>query len=45
MRHAQLAASSIREPGTAFTPPSLAEIEHWRDVVFGRDVVDDTAVE
>ena len=22
MRHAQLAASSIREPGTAFTPPS-----------------------
>lgn len=28
-----------RFAGTAFTPPSVEEIEHWRDVVFGRDAV------
>ena len=37
LRHSQFAASSSREPGTAFEPPSLDSIEHWRDVVFGRD--------
>lgn len=37
LRHAQLAASGSREPGTPFTPPSPEEIAHWRDVVFGRD--------
>ena len=37
LRHAQPMASGSREPNTAFAPPSDAEIEHWRDVVFGRD--------
>ena len=37
LRHAQPMASQSREPYTAFTPPSDAEIERWRDVVFGRD--------
>jgi hypothetical protein len=36
LRHAQPQASLSREPNTAFAPPSEAEIEHWRDVVFGR---------
>jgi hypothetical protein len=35
LRHAQPMASGSREPYTAFAPPSEAEIEHWRDVVFG----------
>ena len=44
LRHAQFAASGSREPGTPFTPPSPEEIEHWRDVVFGRDTdVDEDA--
>ena len=37
MRHAQLAASHGRGDDGAFAPPSIEEIEHWRDVVFGRD--------
>jgi len=37
LRHAQFAASGSRAEGTAFEPPSAEEIEHWRDVVFGRD--------
>ena len=37
LRRAQPLASYSREPGTAFDPPSTEEIEHWRDVVFGRD--------
>jgi hypothetical protein len=37
LQHAQLAASRGREAGNAFAPPTLEEIEHWRDVVFGRD--------
>src|SRR5262245_12875247 len=37
LRHAQLMASGSRAPGEPFTRPSDAEIEHWRDVVFGRD--------
>ena len=45
LRHAQFAASGSREPGTAFEPPSLEEIEHWRDVVFGRVRDDDESVE
>jgi hypothetical protein len=36
LRHAQLAASAGREPSGSFAPPSAEEIEHWRDVVFGR---------
>jgi hypothetical protein len=36
LRHAQFAASGSRRPGEPFEPPSLEEIEHWRDVVFGR---------
>ena len=35
LRHAQPMASGSREPYTAFAPPTEAEIEHWRDVVFG----------
>ena len=41
LRHAQPMASNSREPYTAFNPPSEAEIEHWRDVVFGRVRDDD----
>ncbi len=41
LRHAQPMASHSREPYTAFAPPSDAEIEHWRDVVFGRQRDDD----
>jgi hypothetical protein len=37
LRHAQLAASLSRAEGGSFTPPSVEEIEHWRDVVFRRD--------
>src|ERR1041385_1030321 len=37
LRHAQLAASLSREAAAPFARPSDAEIEHWRDVVFGRD--------
>lgn len=36
LRHAMPMASGAREPYTAFAPPSDAEIEHWRDVVFDR---------
>ena len=42
LRHAQPMASGSREPYTAFAVPSEAEIEHWRDVVFGRVRDDDT---
>ncbi|MCA9713551.1 MAG: hypothetical protein H6713_12855 [Myxococcales bacterium] len=35
LRYAQPAASRSREPGGAFTPPTLEEIEHWRAVVLG----------
>jgi hypothetical protein len=35
LRHAQPMASQSREPYAAFAPPSTAEIERWRDVVFG----------
>ncbi len=41
LRHAMPMASGSREPCTAFEPPSLEEIEHWRDVVFGRDSDDE----
>ena len=37
LRHAMPMASGSREPHTAFAVPSDGEIEHWRDVVFGRD--------
>jgi hypothetical protein len=37
LQHAQFAASGGREPGGSFARPSAEEIEHWRDVVFGRD--------
>jgi hypothetical protein len=37
LRHAQFAASGSRSPDEPFSPPSIEEIEHWRDVVFGRD--------
>lgn len=43
LRHAQPLASHAREPDTSFDPPSSAEIEHWRDVVFGRDHDDEPA--
>jgi hypothetical protein len=36
LRHAQFAASGSRAEGEAFDPPSLEEIEHWRDVALGR---------
>jgi hypothetical protein len=36
LRHVQFAASGSREPGAPFDPPSLEEIEHWRDVALGR---------
>ena len=39
LRHAQYMASGSRAPGAAFEPPSDTEIEHWRDVVFGRENV------
>ena len=41
LRYAQPMASLSREPHTPFPPPSDAEIEHWRDVVFGRQGDDD----
>jgi hypothetical protein len=41
LRHAALSASSSREPGTAFDPPSPEEIEHWRDVALGRETTDE----
>ena len=41
LRHAQFAASGSREADAAFDPPSLEEIEHWRDVALGRDVDND----
>lgn len=37
LRHAMPMASGAREPYGAFTPPTTEEIEHWRDVVFGRN--------
>ena len=37
LRHAELGASGGRKAGASFSPPSPEEIEHWRDVVFGRD--------
>jgi len=37
LRHAQPMASGSRAPGAPFDLPSIEEIEHWRDVVFGRD--------
>ena len=40
LRHAQPAASGARNPSGSFDPPSTEEIEHWRDVVFGRDQVE-----
>ena len=42
LRHAQFAASGSREAGTAFAPPSIEEIEHWRDVALGRAQDDET---
>jgi hypothetical protein len=41
LRHAKLTATGTRAEGTAFDPPSAGEIEHWRDVVFGRDTDDE----
>lgn len=41
LRHAQPMASHSREPYAAFPLPSEAEIEHWRDVVFNRQVDDE----
>ena len=41
LRHAQPMASHAREPYAAFARPSEEEIEHWRDVVFGRQGDDD----
>jgi len=35
LRHASFAASGSRAPGTAFEPPSAAEIENWRNVALG----------
>lgn len=35
LRHAQLSASRSREAGTAFAPPALEDIEHWRNVALG----------
>ena len=37
LRYSAFAASGAREPGTPFEPPSADAIEHWRNVVFGRD--------
>lgn len=37
LRYAMPMASGARKPYTAFTPPTDKEIEHWRDVVFGRN--------
>jgi hypothetical protein len=37
LRYAMPMASGSRAPHAPFEPPSLDEIEHWRDVVFGRD--------
>ena len=36
LRHVQFAASGSRPPDAPFDPPSIAEIEHWRDVALGR---------
>ena len=36
LRHAQLAPSLGRNDDGSFAPPSLEEIEHWRDVALGR---------
>lgn len=36
-RFAMPMASGSRAPNTAFAPPTDAEIEHRRDVVFGRE--------
>jgi hypothetical protein len=36
LRHASFAASGSRAAGAPFDPPSLEEIEHWRDVALGR---------
>ncbi|MEO8702834.1 MAG: hypothetical protein ABI867_22510 [Kofleriaceae bacterium] len=41
LRYAMPMASGSREPNSPFAPPSAAEMEHWRDVVFGRDNDDD----
>ncbi len=41
LRHAMPMASSSRAPYAPFDPPSEAEIEHWRDVVFDRVVEED----
>ncbi len=41
LRHVQFAASSSRDEGAPFSPPSSEEIEHWRDVALGRDQDDD----
>lgn len=40
LRHAQLAPSLGREADGTFTPPTAADIEHWRDVALGREVDD-----
>jgi hypothetical protein len=37
LRLAMPMASGSREPYSAFARPGDAEIEHWRDVVFGRE--------
>jgi hypothetical protein len=37
LRHAHPHASQSRPASGSFDPPSTDEIEHWRDVVFGRD--------
>jgi hypothetical protein len=37
LRHVQFAASGSRAQDAPFTPPSIEEIEHWRDVALGRD--------
>jgi hypothetical protein len=41
LRHVQFAASGSRAPDAPFDPPSIEEIEHWRDVVFDRQAEDD----
>lgn len=37
LRYTRLGASRSRQGDAPFAPPSNEEIEHWRDVVFGRD--------
>src|SRR5262245_21422857 len=41
LRHAELAPSLSRAADGTFSPPSAAEIEHWRDVALRRERDDD----